>query len=173
MGNTCERAVRRQTLRHGPGSPCSRIPRPAHRSGDSWNLRFNSTFDAAEASMAGFVGAFFLLAGSYLVFAGQVSGHEIGLAALFGAAASLWWAALQSVAGMRFRLELKALAEVARALALLPLAVLKVGGTLILGLFRPPGSEAVRRAFAHGGRDELLLHEMVKSPVQGDARWPA
>ncbi len=141
-----------------------------------------------------------LVSAAYLLFVGQASADEVGLAIACGLGATLWLGVVAGAAGVRFRFELEAAAAAVRALAGLPLGVARTAGALMRGY---PGrvvgqrfvegrerdpADAARRAVAVlavslapdrfvlrilEGRDRLEVHGFTAAPAESDARWPA
>lgn len=149
-----------------------------------------------------FTVAFAMFTIGYLLFAGQLSGAEIGLAIVVGMFAALWTVVLGRVADIRFRFEWQACAAFAAAIAGVPRAAARVAWVLFsAGRQRPRGS-IVEQPFLHGRdhsaadatrraavllaislapdrfvllheRDRLWVHRLDAAPQGGDARWPA
>lgn len=100
--------------------------------------------------MARFATTVLYLSATYVLFVGQVSADEIGLAVLFAIVAAAWWTALAHVGEVRFRFEAAAGLAIARALAGVPTAVASVAARLLVGMVRQPRAQAVRQTFVHG-----------------------
>lgn len=157
---------------------------------------------AEKTAVRRFVPAFVALTVGYWLLVGQFSGAEAGLALVGGVFVALWAMALSRVAEIRFRVEWKAVAAFASAVAGVPRAAARVtwvllkagrhrlrGGIIeqpfVHGRDRSP-ADATRRAagllaislapdkFAllHEG-DRLCIHRLGSAPPGGDERWPA
>ncbi len=143
--------------------------------------------------------AWVLSSAAYLLLVGQLSADEIGLALACGLAAAFWFGKIASVARLRFRVEPAAAAAAMRAVAGLPVAVLKVAAALVRG----SNGGVVRQTFVRGRegdpsaaarramallavslapdkfalrlperRDQIELHTLVEPSAAADPRWP-
>jgi hypothetical protein len=104
--------------------------------------------------MLGFVIAWALLGGVYLLFAGQASADELVAAAACGLAGALWSAALGRVATVRFRWSGRALGALGHGVAGLPSGAAKVAGALVAALFGRARGRLVEAPFVHGRRED-------------------
>lgn len=104
--------------------------------------------------MLGFLTAWGLLAGVYLVFTGQASPDELVAAAGCGLAGALWAAALGQVATRRFRWSGRALSTFVRGVAGLPSGAAQIAGVLVRALAGRAKGRVATEPFPHGRRDD-------------------
>lgn len=93
-------------------------------------------------------------AGTYLLFAGQLTTDELVAAALIGLAGALWWSSVQRTAEVQVSLEAGAAGAAMRALAGLPLACVRVAGRFCVIVAGGKGGRIVAEAFDAGRQNE-------------------
>ncbi len=110
--------------------------------------------------------------GSYLVFAGTISGSEIATGIVVAALTTLWAALIRLDSEVQFAFRGDALMRMLKELLRVPIAAIRVGARLLAAIAgRPPGRPVLQQ-FRYGAEDDPMERSRRAAAVLGASVAP-